>query len=108
MCDTFCVDALFSGTDFAPHSPTILMMAERELAAFYQAVLTMYGPKVAWEAAGDWIKELEAVSYEKPIRWHQISLVAADRLADRLPGVIRAPALEPLRSVYIGPDEDMS
>jgi hypothetical protein len=36
----------------------LLMTAERELAAFYTAVVRRYGPEEAMRAAYDWIKEM--------------------------------------------------
>jgi hypothetical protein len=63
------------------------MTAERELAAFYTAVVGRYGPGEAKRAACDWIEEMETMDW--PLdgvdpNWRQVSIVAADRLASRV------------------------
>jgi hypothetical protein len=66
-------------------APSLLPEAERQLAAFYQAVLSLHGPEQAQLAAEDWLRELgtEAAPNE-PIPWRRISAVAAGLLASRL------------------------
>ena len=67
----------------------LLMTAERELAAFYTAVVRRYGQEEAMRAAYDWIEEMETMDW--PLdgvvpNWHHVSIVAADRLASRVIG----------------------
>jgi hypothetical protein len=67
--------------------PDLLMTAERELAAFYTAVLRRYGPEGARRAAYDWIKELETMNW--PLNgavpnWRRVSIMAADCFSSRL------------------------
>jgi hypothetical protein len=64
-----------------------VMTAERELAAFYEAVLRRYGPKEGRKAAQDWIEELETLDW--PVDgglpdWRHVTIVAADCLASRI------------------------
>jgi hypothetical protein len=64
-----------------------VMTAERELAAFYEAVLRRYGPKEGRKAAQDWIEELETLDW--PVDgglpdWRHVTIVAADILASRI------------------------
>ncbi len=65
-------------------TPSLLVEAERQLAAFHQAVLSLHGAEEAQKASADWLHELETALYNEPIHWRRISLVAADRLALRL------------------------
>jgi hypothetical protein len=65
----------------------LLMTAERELAAFYTAVSTRYGPKEASKAADDWIEEAKTMDWSANgliPDWGHASTVAADRLASRV------------------------
>jgi hypothetical protein len=64
----------------------LLMTAERELAAFYTAVLRRYGPEEARRSAYDWIEELETMNW--PLdgavpNWRHVSIMAADCLSSR-------------------------
>jgi hypothetical protein len=64
-----------------------MMTAERELAAFYEAVFTRYGPKEARLAAHGWIDELEMMDW--PVdgalpNWRHVTIVSADCLASRI------------------------
>jgi hypothetical protein len=61
----------------------LLVEAERQLAAFHQAVLSLHGPEEAQCAAEDWLHELETAAHNEPIHWRRISLAATDRLASR-------------------------
>ncbi len=64
---------------------SLLEEAERQLAAFHQAVLSLHGPEEAQRAAEDWLHELETTAaHNEPIHWRRIFLDAADRLASRL------------------------
>ncbi len=60
----------------------ICLQAEKELAAFYGAVLELHGADQAARAADDWLFQLE--SSKKSTPWRRISLEAADKLAVRL------------------------
>jgi len=61
-------------------------LAERELAAFFNAVKKLFGPKQAELAANDWLEELETTD-ALPVavrEWRLITISAARRLASRL------------------------
>ncbi len=64
-------------------TPSSLAEAERQLAAFHQAVLSLHGPEEAQHATEDWLHELETAAHNEPIHWRRISLATADRLASR-------------------------
>jgi hypothetical protein len=64
-----------------------MMTAERELAAFYEAVLRRQGAKQARLAAQDWIEELTTIDW--PVdgahpNWRHVAIVTADCLASRV------------------------
>jgi hypothetical protein len=65
----------------------LITTAEKELAAFYEAVFRRYGLKEARKAAQDWIEELErmdwAADWALP-NWHHVTIAAADCLAFRI------------------------
>jgi hypothetical protein len=66
-----------------------MMKAERELAAFYEAVFRRYGLKEARKAAQDWIEELETMDWPAEWvfpNWRHVTIVAADCLAFRVIG----------------------
>jgi hypothetical protein len=63
------------------------MTAERELAAFYMAVIRRYGPEEARRAAYDWIEEMETMEW--PVdgavpSWRPVSIAAANCLSSRV------------------------
>jgi hypothetical protein len=65
----------------------LLMTAERELAAFYTAVLRRYGPEEVRRAAYDWIDEMETMNW--PLdgavpNWRHFSIMAAVWLSSRV------------------------
>jgi len=65
----------------------LLMTAERELAAFYTAVVSRYGLDEARKAAYDWIEEAKTMDWTTNgavPNWCHASIVAADRLASRV------------------------
>ena len=71
---------------------TDLRTAEKELAAFYTAVLKTYGPEEAIAAAMDWIESLETmdcVADGGPSGWRPVTIAAAACVAAR---VTNAPA----------------
>lgn len=66
---------------------TDLRVAERELAAFYTAVLKTYGQEEASTAARDWIESLEGmdcVADGEPSGWRPVTIAAASCLAARV------------------------
>ena len=71
---------------------TDLRTAEKELAAFYTAVLKTYGPEEAIAAAMDWIESLETmdcVADGDASGWRPVTIAAAACVAAR---VTHAPA----------------
>jgi hypothetical protein len=65
----------------------LMTAAERELAAFYEAVFRLYGLKEAKKAAQDWIGELETMAWSADWalpNWHHVTIAAADCLAFRV------------------------
>jgi hypothetical protein len=65
----------------------LLRTAERELSAFYAAILRRYGPEEARRAAYDWIEEMETMDWTSDRvvpNWRHVSIVAADYLALRV------------------------
>jgi hypothetical protein len=65
----------------------IMMTAETELAAFYEAVFRRYGLKEARKAAQDWIEELETMDWSTDWalpNWRYVTIAAADCLAFRI------------------------
>ena len=66
---------------------TDLRIAERELAAFYTAVLEAYGPEEAKAAARNWIESLDAVDCCADgglSDWRPVTIAAASCLASRI------------------------
>lgn len=73
-----------SDGECGPDTRSLLAEAERQLAAFHQAVLSLHGPEAAQRAAEDWLHELETAAHDEPIHWGRVTLAAVDRLASRL------------------------
>jgi hypothetical protein len=66
-----------------------MMTAERELAAFYDAVFRRYGPKEGRKAAQNWIEEVETMDWPAHgalPNWRHATIVAANCLASRITG----------------------
>ena len=64
-----------------------MTIAERELAAFYEAVFRRYGLNEARKAAQDWIEELETMDWPSDwilANWRHVTIAAADCLAFRI------------------------
>lgn len=63
-----------------------LAAAERELSAFFRAVLELYGPEQAEASAEDWLRALmDRCGLPASGReWREVSIAAAARLAGRL------------------------
>jgi hypothetical protein len=71
----------------------LMMTAESELAAFYEAVFRRYGLKEARKAAQDWIEELETIEWPADWalpNWRHVTIAAADCLAFRISTILRA------------------
>jgi hypothetical protein len=67
----------------------LMMTAETELAAFYEAVFRRYGLKEAKKAAQDWIEELKTMDWPANRalpNWHHVTIAAAGCLASRIIG----------------------
>jgi hypothetical protein len=65
----------------------LLSTAQRELSAFYTAILSKYGPEEARRAAYDWIEEVETMDWSVDGRlpkWRRVSIAAADSVASRV------------------------
>lgn len=74
--------------EVAPNDANLILLAERELAAFATAVKELFGPEQARVSAAEWIDELESLAW--PARpgisdFRQITAVASARLAQRQP-----------------------
>ena len=69
-----------------PRCDEIVKMAERELAAYLNAVTALFGPRQAQLAAKDWLQELETTNVLPvvPRGWRVITIDTARRLATRL------------------------
>ncbi|RZU41889.1 hypothetical protein BDD14_3429 [Edaphobacter modestus] len=64
-----------------------MTIAERELAAFYEAVFRRYGLREARKAAQDWIEELETMDWPTDWalpNWRRVTIGAADCLSFRI------------------------
>lgn len=73
----------------------LMTMAERELAAFLNAVTELYGTEEAEMAAEIWLEELQAMNNlpGPAIRdWRKVTVSALSRLASRLTAA-RVPAI---------------
>jgi hypothetical protein len=72
------------------HSPPdadLMVIAERELAAFITAVTELFGPEQAMLAAADWVNELElmdALPGPTSREWRSVTIAASVQLARRL------------------------
>lgn len=72
------------------HSPSctdLMIMAERELAAFVGAITELYGAEQAELSADVWLDELESMnSLPGPASrdWRAVTVVALSRIANRL------------------------
>ncbi len=71
----------------AEHAGSLLHSAEKELAAFSQAVLELFGSEQARLSAEDWIEELELMDLPAGAGspdWRRLTISAASRLALRV------------------------
>jgi hypothetical protein len=89
MCDKKISSIVYAQRPSVERVAEFMTTAERELAAFYEAVFRRYGLKEAKKAAQDWIEELETMDWPADWvlpNWHQVTIVAADCLAFRIIG----------------------
>jgi hypothetical protein len=87
MCDEKTNPMVATQHASAARVADLLRTAEKELAAFYTAVVGRYGPEEARRAAYDWIEEMETMDW--PLvgavpNWRRVSIIAADCLALRI------------------------
>jgi hypothetical protein len=65
----------------------LMMTAEKELVAFYQAVFRRYGLEKGRKAAEDWIEEFKAMDWPADCalpNWRHVTIAPADCLAFRI------------------------
>jgi hypothetical protein len=87
MCDKETTSIIATQQALAELVGNLLATAERELAAFYTAVVGRYGPEEARRAAYDWIREMEIMDWHSDgavPNWRHVSIVAANCLSSRL------------------------
>ena len=72
--------------NFGPPCSDLLMMAERELSAFFNAVIQLFGSEQAELSAEDWLKELIEVDAlpTSAREWRLITVKVSTRLASRV------------------------
>lgn len=79
-----------------PHRATcaeLMIMAERELAAFIAAVTELYGVEEAWMSAEVWLDELATLNTlpgSASRDWRMVTIAALARLATRLTATKRS------------------
>lgn len=72
--------------EIAPFDANLIILAERELAAFAKAVRESFGPEQASLSSVDWLEELESLNWPTGpgvSDFRRITTVASARLADR-------------------------
>jgi hypothetical protein len=87
MCDEKRNPMVATQQASAARVADLLRTAERELAAFYMAVVGRYGPEEARRAAYDWIEEMETMDWPADWalpNWRRLSIAAANCLALRI------------------------
>ena len=70
--------------DSAEHVNCLIVLAERELSAFFTAVNENFGAEQASKSATDWLEELEVMDWptrEETPNWRQATLAASVRLS---------------------------
>jgi hypothetical protein len=87
MCEKENIPIVAVRQASAALAPDLLKTAERELSAFYTAILRRYGPEEARRAACDWIEKIETMEW--PLdgvipNWRHVSIAAADCMASRV------------------------
>jgi hypothetical protein len=87
MCDKKTSTIVHAQDAPAERIDELMTIAERELAAFYEAVFRRYGLKEARKAAQDWIEELGTMDWPADwalLNWRHVTITAADCLAFRI------------------------
>ena len=69
-----------------PSCRDLMTMAERELSAFFNAVIQLFGPQQAELSAGDWLRELVEIDGlpTSAREWRFITAKVSIRLASRV------------------------
>ena len=69
-----------------PRCPDLMMMAERELSAFFNAVTQLFGSEQAELSAEDWLQELIEIDGlpTSTREWRLITAKVSTRLASRV------------------------
>lgn len=72
--------------NFNPPCPDLMMMAERELSAFFLAITQLFGSELAELSAEDWLQELIVMDAlpASTGEWRLITAKVSTRLADRV------------------------
>jgi hypothetical protein len=80
-----------------PPCPDLATMAERELAAFFNAVIQLFGSEQAELSAEEWLQELTEIDAlpASTREWRLITAKASTRLASR----VRASSLTTERQI---------
>ena len=78
-----------------PDCAEFITLAERELAAFFRAVMELFGSEPAECSAEDWLQELESIKNlpASPREWRLITARVTARLANRMNALV--PITEP-------------
>jgi hypothetical protein len=87
MCDKKTSSIVYPQQVPVERIAELMVTAETELAAFYEAVFRRYGLQEAKKSAQDWIEELETMDWLADSafpNWHQVTIAAADCLAFRI------------------------
>ena len=87
MCDKKTSSIVYAQQATAGRVAELMTTAEKELAAFYDAVFRQYGQQEARNAAQDWIDELGMMDWPADWilpNWRHVTIAAADRLALRI------------------------
>jgi hypothetical protein len=87
MCDKKTSSIVYAQRASVERVAELMTTAEKELAAFYEAVFRQYGLKEARKTAQDWIEELGTMDWPADWtlpNWRHVTIAAADRLALRI------------------------
>lgn len=73
--------------DHSASLDSLMIMAERELAAFFTAVAELFGSEQARLSLEDWLEELQSLDRLPGLRncdWRQVTVAVLSRLAARV------------------------
>jgi hypothetical protein len=75
-----------SSNSSSPCADLMMMMAERELSAFFNAIAQLFGPEQAELSAEDWLQELIEIDGlpASAREWRWLTAKASTRLASRV------------------------